>query len=230
MKKTFLIFILVLNICLITKSQTTRYFEFTTSCGHGNWQDTCFIAAASDQAIIDTVLADLAKPLNNRRFINGAITYGNGGHNHNASHWFLWHFVPDQWSLAEIAIELCDGCPYSDVDADTAYWVGNLGQFCPWSGCPVREISNPSGIIESDIESEITFYPNPATTKLILKWNTLNNITVTIYNSIGQEFMTAFVSKQNETIDITDLQAGLYFLKIKEGNQILIKKIIVANN
>ncbi len=146
MKKTGLIFILVLTISFIGKAQTIRYFEFSTTCGHGNWQDTTFIASTSDQAVIDSVLANIARPLNQRKFINGNIDYGNGGHNHNASHWFLWHFIPNQWSLVEMTIELCDGCPYSDVDADTATWVGTIGLFCPWSGRPVREISNPLGI------------------------------------------------------------------------------------
>ena len=143
MKKTGLTFIMLLTMCFIGKAQTTRYFEFSTTCGHGNWQDTTFIASTSNQIIIDSVLANLARPLNQRNFINGPIDYGNGGHNHNANHWFLWHFIPNQWNLAEVAIELCDGCPYTDVDADTAYWVGTVGQFCPWSGRPVREVADP---------------------------------------------------------------------------------------
>lgn len=227
MKKTSLTLILVLAIGFIGKAQTTRYFEFSTTCGHGNWQDTTFIASTSDQVVIDTVLANLTRPLNQRKFINGNIDYGNGGHNHNASHWFLWHFIPNQWNFVEIAIEVCDGCPYTDIDADTATWVGTLGQFCPWSGRPVREVSNPLGINEQILENEILLYPNPAKDKLNLKWNNSNNISVIIYNSIGQELSTVFLSKQNEIIDISELENGLYFLKIIDGNKIEINKIIV---
>lgn len=230
MKKIGLTFILVLTIGFIGKAQTTRYFEFSTTCGHGNWQDTTFIASTSDQVVIDTVLANIALPLNQRKFIAGNINYGNGGHNHNSSHWFLWHFIPNQWNLVEMAIEVCDGCPYSDVDADTAFWVGNLGQFCPWTGRPVREVSNPLGNNDQIFENEILLYPNPTKDKLNLKWNNSNNISVIIYNSIGQELATIFLSKQNETIDITNLQNGLFFLKIIDGNKIGIKKIIVDRN
>lgn len=226
MKKIGLIFLLVLTICF-SKAQTTRYFEFSTTCGHGNWQDTTFIASTSDQEVIDTVLANLARPFNQRKFISGNIDYGNGGFNYNASHRFLWHFIPNQWNLAETAVEVCDGCPYSDVDADTATWVGILGYFCPWSGLPVREVSNPLGINEQAFENEILIYPNPAKDKLNLKWNGLNNMSITIYNSLGQEFSTVFLSKLNGTIDITNLQTGLYFLKIIDVNKIGIKKLIV---
>jgi hypothetical protein len=227
MKKIVLNSIFSLTFGFISNAQTTRYFEFSTNCGHGNWQDTTFIASTSDQVLIDTVIANIARPLNQRKFINGNIDYGNGGHNHNSSHWFLWHFIPNQWSLVEMAIEVCDGCPYSDVDADTATWVGTIGQFCPWSGKPVREVSNPLGINEQFLENEILLYPNPAKDKLNLKWNNSNNISIIIYNSIGQELSTIFLSKQNRIIDISELHNGLYFLKISDGNKAGIKKLIV---
>jgi hypothetical protein len=80
-------------------------------------------------------------------------------------------------------MEVCDGCPYTDVDADTAYWVGTVGQFCPWSGRPVREVADPIlGINDPIFENEILLYPNPAKDELNLKWNNLINISVTIFN------------------------------------------------
>ncbi|SNR58370.1 Por secretion system C-terminal sorting domain-containing protein [Lutibacter agarilyticus] len=228
MNKLKLTITLLLTIGFIGKAQTTRYFEFSTNCGSGNWQDTTFIAATSNQVLIDTVLANIAKPFNQRKFINGNIDYGNGGYNHNASHWFLWHFIPNEWDLTEMAIEVCDGCPYTDVDADTAYWVGIIGQFCPWSSRPVKEVTNTLGIDTPIFENEISLYPNPTKDKLNLKWNSLNNITVTIYNSIGQELWTVYLSKQHKIIDISELENGIYFLKIRDRNKIAIKKIIVV--
>lgn len=228
MKKIGFTFILVLTIGFIGNSQTLRYFEFSAAgCGHGNWQDSTFIAATSDQIVIDSVNANLARPFNQRNFISGNIDYGNGGFNHNASHWFSWHFIINQWNIVETAIEVCDGCPYTDVDADTATWVGNIGMFCPWGGRPVREVANPLGINEPIFENEILLYPNPAKDKLNLKWNSLNNISVTIYNSIGQELSTAFLSKQNTIIDISAFETGIYFLKIINENKTTIKKIVI---
>jgi len=222
-----LTFILLLKLGLICKTQTLRYFEFNTNCGHGNWKDTSFIASTSNQVVIDSVLANIARPLNQRNFISGPITYGHGGHNHNASHWFLWHFIPDQCNLTDVATELCDGCPYSDVDADTAYWVGNIGQFCPWSGRPVREVSNPLGINDPIFENKILLYPNPAKDILNLQCNSLNKISATFYNSIGQELSTNFLINQNKMIDISELENGFYFLKITDGHKVVIKKVIV---
>lgn len=227
MKKTVLILIVALTIGLYSKAQTTRYFEFTTNCGHGNWQDSTFIASTSDLVVIDTVLANIARPLNQRGFISGDIIYGNGGHNHNASHWYLWHFIPNQWNIVEVAIGDCDGCPYTDLDADTSYWVGNIGHFCPWSGNPVREVSNPLGIYDPIFENQIFLHPNPAQNILNLKWNSTNNIKVIIYNSVGKELSTVLLSKQNATINITNLPNGIYFLQIIDNNKIGVKKLVI---
>jgi hypothetical protein len=46
--------------------------------------------------------------------------------------------VPDEWDLAEISIELCDGAP-DMVDADLDYWIGTVGRYCPWSSYVVSE-------------------------------------------------------------------------------------------
>lgn len=228
MKKKVLTFLLALMFGFTGQAQTTRFFEFSTTCGHGNWQDTTFIASTSDQVVIDSVLANLSRPLSQRHFINGPIDYGNGGHNHNATHWFLWHFVPDQWSLVEQAIELCDGCPFTDVDADTAYWVGTIGQFCPWSGRPVREVSTPVSVNNDPLfEKEIILFPNPAKDEVHLKGNGLSKVTVTIYNATGHELKTTNPYEQNNAVDVSRLESGLYFVKIRDGDETMVKKLIV---
>lgn len=223
-------FMLFLTMGFMGHAQT-RYFEFATKCGHGNWRDTSFIAAASNHELIDSVLANLARPLDQRNFINGTIDYGNGGHNHNANHWFLWHFIPDQWRLVNFAIEVCDGCPYSDIDADTAYWVGTVGQFCPWSGQPVREVSDPAlGINVPIYEIDILLYPNPAKDELHLKWNGANQVSVKIYNALGQEVSTYIILKNNAIFDLSALQNGLYFLEITDGIKTGKEKFIIDRN
>lgn len=226
-KKTTLSFLLVLTMGLITKAQTTRYFEFSTSCGHGNWQDTSFIASTSDLVLIDSVLANIGRPLSQRKFISGNIGYGNGGHNHNSSHWFLWHFIPNQWELVDFAIEVCDGCPFTDIDSDTSYWVGNLGEFCPWSGKPIREVSSPLGISHPIFEKEISLYPNPASNTVSITWHSLKDLNVSIHNALGEEVKSVLLKKHNPIINITNLRSGVYFLRISEDNKVGVKRLII---
>ena len=107
-----------------------RYFEFATTSPSEK-----SIATTSDSSVISLVEQQLALPQANRNLhIHGRIAQGNGGHNYNWS----WHFVPDQWDLAEISMEVCDGrCSY--VESDLSYWL-SLGLFCPWDSYVVREV------------------------------------------------------------------------------------------
>jgi len=95
-----------------------------------------FVAVSADSAVIAAAKGQLSKPVEERNLhINGVIAYGNGGHNLSWS----WHFVPHQWSLAEMSIELCDGNPLL-VEQDIDYWVGTVGRFCPWSSYVKKEL------------------------------------------------------------------------------------------
>ncbi|MCI5058500.1 MAG: T9SS type A sorting domain-containing protein [Flavobacteriales bacterium] len=217
----------VLGSGFLSQAQTTRFFEFRTNCGHGNWQDTTFIAAATDQVLIDTVLAHLSRPLSQRKFIAGTIDYGDGGHNRNASHWFLWHFVPDQWGLVDASIEVCDGCPYSDLDSDTAYWVGSLGSFCPWTGLPVREVFPTTGTNEYEPKNGLTIFPNPAQDRFFVRGHKANAV-ARIFNAQGQMVISSILTESNSAISISSLSEGLYFLKISSDNNLITKTVLVS--
>jgi len=224
--------VLIAAICLSCfqsplLSQTMRYFEFTTNCGHGKWQDTSFIAATSNQVVIDTVLANMARPVQSRKFITGKIDVGHGGHNHNATHWFLWHFIPNEWSLAEMAIEVCDGCPYSDVDADTAYWVRNIKYYCPWSGVPVREVADPLGIDMPNVEQILLVYPNPASDQLYVVSQANMVYSVSIFNAMGQLVSEQQNESDGKPINISYLQNGIYFILVKHNLATRIQKLVV---
>ena len=66
--------------------------------------------------------------------VSGALVSGSGGIN---SPW-KWHLDATTVHVSDMAIELCDGRP-SMVDADLAYWLNNVGHFCPWGATVVRE-------------------------------------------------------------------------------------------
>lgn len=45
---------------------------------------------------------------------------------------WTWHPDPAVMSFADLAIELCDGCP-SHIEDDKGYWLDTVGQYCPWT-------------------------------------------------------------------------------------------------
>jgi len=114
-----------------------RYFEFTIT-GHPDAEN--FVAATRDTDVVVIVDWQLSLPLSERNLhINGPIDSTNGGFNMEWS----WHHVPNQWVMAEISFELCDGIP-SFVEADLPYWLHNVGGFCPWGSKVLREVPAPT--------------------------------------------------------------------------------------
>lgn len=209
-------------------AQTMRYFEFSTDCGHGRWQDSSFIAATDDPAVITALLEQLALPRGERnRFISGAIDHGDGGHNHNAGHAFRWHFVPNEWSLAEAAMEVCDGCPYSDLDSDTAYWIGLIGAYCPWSGFPAREVNAPTGIETPAFLPELTIYPNPASGQLHIRLEHPQTLYAKLVGPTGMICNAFTLSGTQHTLNLAGLAAGLYFLEFTDGKHTTGRKLLI---
>lgn len=199
-------------------AQTYRYYEFKVDeCGHGNWQDTLFIAATSDTVVIDSVEANLAKPYNNRRFISGEIAHGDGGYNKNASHTFLWHFVPDKWQLVVIAIEACDGCPFSDVDADTAYWISTLQLYCPNGSKPVRDVTHLVSVRHLTMADKFSVLYDQSENMIRLQSEsaTQEAYSMVIYSVSGIEcYQASNIKTENANIDVSALPDGIYHIAI----------------
>jgi len=73
----------------------------------------------------------------------GDLMWGDGGFNFDNGSCYAWHMDPADVRFAEFAVEVCDGRPRSDVQADPTYWVDHLGYFCPWTAELIEEIEKP---------------------------------------------------------------------------------------
>lgn len=213
--RILLFFLCILLLPAIAHAQAMRYFQFSIQCGHGEWRDTSVVAATSNPAVIAEVLADMQKPIAERKMISGQIDYGDGGYNHNAGHRFLWHFVPNQWELVEMAVEVCDGCPYSDLDADTAYWVGNIGYYCPWSSKVAKEVVGTVDVDEP-VPQRAIIAPNPVQTTLLIRLpEQPSGLILTVINSLGTVVRETPL-RISEAVDVASLATGLYIAVIKD--------------
>lgn len=85
-----------------------------------------FKVFATDPEAIQ-LLTDNYYGLNNM-FVMGRLVIGDRGFN---SPW-SWHLDPDYVTMAEFAIELCDGTP-SEVEYNLLYLLFQVETFCPWS-------------------------------------------------------------------------------------------------
>lgn len=88
-----------------------------------------------------------------------------------------------------------------------------------YSVVPSSECANPYhvGINEQKlIQEEILISPNPATDQLSLNWDNSDYVTLSVYNTIGElVFHKNISSRKNETINVADLNPGVYFIYLK---------------
>jgi hypothetical protein len=97
-----------------------------------------FIAKTADPELINKITAEMQNPLDQRFLhIHGRIDRGNDGYNQDWS----WHFIPGEWDLAEMSIEVCDGTP-SYVEEHLDEWLSMQDSFCPWDSYVKEEVSN----------------------------------------------------------------------------------------
>lgn len=83
------------------------------------------------------------------------------------------------------------------------------------------------GTEEQEVTNRISIVPNPSNGLITLNNRNGLHQKVTIYNTLGQVVYDTTVSASTQTIDLTHLETGMYFIQnIAEGNQSTQKLII----
>jgi len=126
------LFVMGITACESSDPNPTVEFRFLDS------DKASLYASTSDPDLIAKAQAELGRPLDQRRLsINGKISRGDDGHHTG----WRWHFVPDEWDLVEMSIELCDGTG-AMVEKNLDYWIDKVGRFCPWGSRVVEAIDH----------------------------------------------------------------------------------------
>ncbi len=223
--KNGLLTIVLIVITGTVKSQTTRYFEFRQPLDS---TFTSFIAATSDTAVINDVLHELSQPIDQRKFISGKVTKGDGGFNYDGANWHTWHFVTNEWQLTRFNVEHCDGISSlignhpSVINGDTIY-------FCPWNSYPYQEVRNPGlSLKKLSPHTHLIIYPNPASNEVHFLWKgPSDTLSINVYNTLGALLWTTTLSRQQNTLDISNLSNGLYFVYFSDGSTFGMEKLML---
>ncbi len=97
----------------------------------------------------------------------------------------------------------------------------------------IRVITSTLSVEENTLERAISMYPNPAKSNVDIVINTTigNTYEIELLNSLGQSISkieeTRFSARAQENLDVSKFGTGLYFVKIKVGDQVATKKLIV---
>ncbi len=104
---------------------------------------------------------------------------------------------------------------------------GNDG-FASYAG-HVRVYINPSAGISNTSKKVVSIYPNP--TKGIITLNltdfkNLSGLNVSISDILGKTILNKTTTQQNETIDLSGFESGIYIISIQTEQEIVTKKIV----
>jgi len=75
--------------------------------------------------------------------------------------------------------------------------------------------------------STIDIYPNPSDDKTNIEIENTINATIEIYNVGGRLVFSKELNSKVEKIDVSGLQEGMYFVKVKQELNVRIEKLIV---
>ena len=91
----------------------------------------------------------------------------------------------------------------------------------------IEKVTGVTGIKTIATNDAIAIFPNP--TSGILNINaTEANSSVEVFNVIGDKVYTSSLVKGNNTVDLSSLANGAYFVKLNSNNQIITKKVILS--
>jgi hypothetical protein len=87
-------------------------------------------------------------------------------------------------------------------------------------------------ITPSILEASVALYPNPTegAVKVNVHLPTSSDLTMSVYNSVGQKVSShsyeAFTTGTTE-FDLSSQAAGIYFLRVESEGKMIVKKIVL---
>jgi methionine-rich copper-binding protein CopC len=82
--------------------------------------------------------------------------------------------------------------------------------------------------LSKTLEQRLNIYPNPASDMLHLDWNDdINKAEVLLTNITGKTVLTKKLFDRNNSVEISNLPKGIYFITIKQGKDSYISKLLI---
>ncbi len=84
---------------------------------------------------------------------------------------------------------------------------------------------SPQGVDEN--EYVVSVYPNPTNGLLNINVENSNHFNYQIFNMIGQNVMNGDIDGSEAKVDVSNLEKGVYFISVFDGNQKFVERIVV---
>lgn len=126
----------------------------------------------------------------------------------------------------------CDTVDLANVtNTDVVLHNGNI--FVIWQDDQTKTVKyrhgtyTPAVSVKKVMETEPAIYPNPASTSITIEFANAQNATLGILNHLGEQLVTQICEEDlRTTLDISSLEAGIYFIQIHQNDLIFTCKFI----
>lgn len=81
--------------------------------------------------------------------------------------------------------------------------------------------------VEEMESKNISIYPNPATENFVVNLADNSNAQIQLFNLVGQVVVEQNVNAQTATINVSNLNDGIYMLKVMQNGQVYTSKVVV---
>lgn len=131
-------------------------------------------------------------------------------------------YVIDDWTNVDLSsLGNVDGLKFSFASSD----VGDWGINTPTYYCLDDLQYSSATSIKNNVANTISIFPNPA--KDLVNISNVPNANISINDISGKTIYTKNNCSENEKINISNLNSGIYFIRIENNNEVFTKKLIV---
>ncbi len=221
------------SICDLTFDNSYIFFNIGI---HGIDDEIIYTVTTNDSSLISQCRSQLDLPVEDRVLhVNGYLNYGDAGFNEPWS----WHIIPNEWTLTEMSIGVCNGTP-DEIENNLTYWISTVGQLCNWGSYIKNEIGNEHGTLSNTNELLPTKfilhnpYPNPfnPTTTIGFEVPRSEYVKFKIFDIKGrvvERFINQKVNSGYNTLEwnASSQSSGLYFFELTTKNNYATTKLLL---
>lgn len=143
----------------------------------------------------------------------------------------LTEAVGEESGIITVDIPLSGVTPTADLPGDDFYYlfakaINSSSESKSQGINPIIILEEALSLEDQELNSKIKMYPNPANNFVIIDTDK-TNLNAKIYNINGALILSTIVNKQNNRIETSMLNSGLYLIQFKDEGATTTKKLII---
>jgi hypothetical protein len=87
-----------------------------------------------------------------------------------------------------------------------------------------------TSVNDVELNNELQLFPNPAIGLVGLKWESVNNVSISVINSLGvEQFLTSISNNNSFILDVSEWSTGIYYVRmIEESGKVSVETLTVT--